>query len=169
MIALPLVLVIACAGPDPAGKGPGAPAPELTPAEGPWTLAWAEEYGGDCALDDMDTRQPASVEWALELESNGFTFYDETGYPVGCDLVAGSFDCSLGTYSVGYTDSGLDAVETITTEILGTFLSETAMEAIYAIRAACQGADCGLVGESYGRDFTYPCSAEAGIVGEWAG
>jgi hypothetical protein len=163
------LLLTACRPPDLADSAPADPAVSFAPAEGPWTVAWDDTYGGDCALDDMSTRQSAEAAWAIELESLGFTFYDETGYPVGCDLVGTAMSCSLGTQDVSYLESGYDAVESITTGLAGTFLDAHTLDAAYSVSAECDGADCPLAGAGYGEAFEYPCTAVAGLAGTWAG
>ncbi len=158
-----ILLLFACAAEDPA---PEAAAPAFSPDEGPWMVSWAETYGGDCVLADMSTGQPESIEWTLELEANGFTLYDEYDYPVGCDLTGSDFACSLGTYHVGWEESGYDATEYVTTTITGTFADERRFDGVYAIHAACEGADCAAIGTQYGPEFAYDCTAEASLGGE---
>lgn len=160
-----IFLLWACAA--PVEEAPAATA--IVPAEGRWAIRWEQTYGGTCQLADMSTSQPEETEWVIELESVGFTIYDETGYPFGCDLADDTFTCSLGTYDVPYDQSGLDATEYITTVTTGTFADAEAFAAIYAITAECVGADCPAVGTQYGDAFAYPCTAEAGYTGEWRG
>ena len=136
----------------------------VVPTEGPWTVHWAQTYGGDCVLAEMDTRQPADIGWRLELEANGFTFYDEFDYPVGCDLEEGVFVCYLGTYPIEW--DGYDARESITTQIDGAFDSPDSFAGTYSIHADCDGGDCGLIRTQYGDDFHYPCTALADMTGE---
>ncbi len=157
-----IALILACAtATDSAEEAPVT----VVPSEGAWTIAWDTTYGGDCKLADMATRQPATIEWTVELEETGFTMRDEFNYPMGCDVAGDTFACSLGTYHVPWDDSGYDATEYIGTDLSGTFADPEHFTADYTIHAECEGGDCAEVGLQYGDAFTYPCSAVAGMTG----
>lgn len=160
-----IALLLACA--PTATEAPTEATPPFVPSAGVWTIGWAESYGGDCQLADMATRQPASIDWTIELESQGFTLRDEYAFPMGCDLLDRTFACSLGTYHIPWDDSGLEATEYITTVLGGDFSDAASFTADYTIHAECAGSDCAEVGTQYGADFVYPCSAVAGLTGTW--
>lgn len=156
-------LILACQADDPEKAPPAETA--IVPAEGTWAIAIAATYEGDCALEDMSTRQPEVLYWELELEASSFTFYDDTGYPMGCTQTGDDFVCPLGSYYIDYTPS--DAVEGVTSDIFGTFTTATTLTGTYEIAAECWGADCTALGQLYGADFTYPCTAVAPYTGTW--
>lgn len=157
-----MLLLLACvtSEKDPQGEEP------FLPGEGAWWFSWSDTLTGDCKLADMESRQPTEPEeWGLELEANGFTFYDQYGYPVGCDLDDQDFACSEGGYGVKY--KGWDAVEYITSGLDGTFGDEENVEGGYWITAECAGSECAEIGPlMYGDEFTYPCTAIAEFTGE---
>jgi hypothetical protein len=158
-----ILLLLACAG---SGGDDSGAAETFLPEPGAWFFSWSDTLTGTCQLDDMESRQPTEPEeWGLELEANGFTFYDQYGYPVGCDLDDHDFSCSEGGYGVKY--KGYDATEWITSGIEGTFDDETHVTGGYWIGADCYGDDCAEIGpEMYGSAFTYPCEAIAEFTGE---
>lgn len=154
-----IALLLACAAPEEVEAT--AFAPEL----GAWVAAFGDTWGGDCALEDPHTYQPAEQIWELDAYRYGFSVLDEEGYWLPCALTDRAFVCTLPVIADDFRSFGVDIQATYTPTWEGEFTDATHLTGAYKLDVVCEGADCGLL-TGYGPDFTTPCTAETPLEAE---
>ncbi|HMV68365.1 MAG TPA: hypothetical protein PKA64_16070 [Myxococcota bacterium] len=156
-----VLLLLACGHDEPAAEA-------VAPDAGVWEVEFARRYDGDCRLADMQTGRLVAERWEIEDAPHGFRVTMPDGFLYFCGLDGDAFLCQLGTVSVLYYATDGDGTEVVTRTITGAVTDARSFAGVYAIEAACDGAAaCPEIGQMYGEDFTYPCTAEAAITGAW--
>ena len=157
------VFALACAPGADSGTAPSTP--PFAPTLGPWTAQIDGTWGGDCQLADPSTHEAPDQAWTLKAAREGFAILDAEGYWTDCTLDGHAFDCPLPVIDDDLTGSGYDLHATYTPRWTGDFADEAHLSGSYAVAATCNGTDCRLI-TGYGADFSFPCTAMAGLEAE---
>jgi hypothetical protein len=117
------------------------------PVSGVYVIT-AGESESDCATDTGDTGEgddtsEEQVTVAEDLESMTIGEGDEA---LDCSLDGRIIDCPFEPMVVDMSDYGFDAIATVTGDITGEWISDTAFELDMASSVTCEGADCAKIG-----------------------
>lgn len=159
-----MIWILACATPD--GKKPADEA--FVPLEGWWEVLADAEWGGDCALEDPSTDWGSPERWWYDLHDTGnLIVHTDLDLVLSCALDDKAFSCSVPWVGQA-NDADINATEVSEHRLEGEFSDEGAWTGEYVFTADCEGPGCGRLADVYGPEFEYPCTATAGVAGEYA-
>lgn len=150
-----LLLLLACGGDDSAARA--APGEEGSPVAGAYAMTVADAWSGTCDLDDPATYEAATQEWTFDPRGDVLILYRDFWTPLTCTLDGLAFSCDDGSWNGGRME--------VTRLVEGTFTASGTVGGQLVVELDCGGAGCDELQETYGRDLTFPCRAEAAFSG----
>ena len=135
--------------------------PEVTespvPVAGFYDVTVAEEWDGDCNLDDPVTCEAPEQEWEADPRGDVLILYQDYWTPSSCVLTGLDFVCDDGSWN--------ESRAQVTKTVEGTFTEDGEVSGVKAVELDCGGAGCDILEEMYGQRLDVPCRVEAAFEG----
>jgi hypothetical protein len=149
--------LLACAPAEPEPTADTATVEVPVPVAGRYTIELAEEWEGDCQLDDPATYDDLVQEWTFDPRGDVLVLYLDFWNLTSCTLDGLDFSCDDGSWSGGRAE--------VQKRIEGTLTPTGRVEGQRVLELDCGGPGCDTLQDSYGRRLDFPCRAEVPFEG----
>lgn len=152
-----MIWLLACVQETGGRNNPQPDDIEIAPIPGFYEVSLAEEWEGDCNLDDFATYDEPEQEWEALPRGAVLILYQDYWAPNSCTLDGMDFSCDDGSWS----ESRAQVDKTIE----GSFVLDGTLTGRKVVELDCGGSGCDILEEMFGNRLGVPCRIEAPFEG----